>query len=138
MPSSSIYSEIVSQRSRRLRTVGIVLLVAVVAMVSYGYLRLMPSVAESLRDNPVRTNINAVTHGAGTGLLEPKMTRSQRLGKLRVAVALAYWGVCALLLVGLVAVAWLDLREVSRRYFDERRSLWTEAVDRIDKPDRGT
>jgi hypothetical protein len=131
----SAYASIVSPRSRRLRTVGIVLLVAVCAMVLYGYLGLMPSIERSVRaDSPIAAQSEAL-RSPSAGLDKPPLTRAQRVHKLQVAVALAYWGVCALLLVGLVLVAWLDLREISRRYAAERRAMWSQAADRIGRSD---
>lgn len=127
----SVYSGIVSPRSRRLRTIGIVLLTAVVAMALYGYFVLMPSIERSLRENPVPAP--SITAGpTRPGVDKPPTSKAQRIRKYQVAVALAYWGVCSLLLVSVVMVAWLDFREVTRVYAEQRRAMWTSAVATVE------
>jgi predicted membrane protein len=136
MDTPSVYSSIVSPRSRRLRTIGILLLVAVCGMVIFGYYNLMPSLARSIRENPLPayTSIGARRSDTPDPAMRP-MTRAERLRKLRVAVALAYWGVCGMLIVGVVFVAWMDLREISRTYVEQRRAMWTQAADRLESRD---
>jgi hypothetical protein len=136
MDTPSIYSSIVSPRSRRLRTIGVVLLVAIGGMIAYGYFSLMPSLARSIRDHPltISTSTGALRTAAPQQANRP-LTRAERLRKLRVAVALAYWGVCGLLIVGVVFVAWIDLREISRTYVEQRRAMWTQAADRLEGQD---
>ncbi len=127
----SVYYGIVSPRSRRLRTIGIVLLTAVVAMALYGYFVLMPSIERSLRENPIpRPSISAGPSRPGGD--KPSTSRAQRIRKFQLAVALAYWGVCSLLLVSVVMVAWLDFREVTRVYVEQRRAMWTSSVATVD------
>lgn len=140
METPSAYSNIVSPRSRRLRTIGIVLLIAVCAMVAYGYFGLMPSVLRAVRESSASAATSAMSAAHPPGLLDQAnahITRNQRIRKMRIAIALAYWGVCGLLLVSVVFVAWLDLREISRQYVAERRAMWNQAADRIDSPDDG-
>ena len=131
----SVYSGIVSPMSRRLRTIGIVLLTAVCAMALYGYFVVMPSIERSLRDNPLPPP--GIVAGSRTTPLRPEnpaTTRAQRVRKLQIAVALAYWGVCSLLLVSVVLVAWLDFREVTRVYVEQRQVMWTKAVANVEDP----
>ena len=136
MSSTSAYSTIVSPRSRLLRTIGLALLVGILAMVIYGYFGLMPSLARSLRTNPVSAPHTTVAAQNRESQLDlQQYNRAQRIRKMRVSVALAYWGVCALMLVGVVLVAWLDLREISRTYVAERRAMWSEAADRLNSPE---
>lgn len=136
METGSAYSNIVSARSRRLRTIGIVLLLAVCAMVVYGYFGLMPSVAQPLPEAPASRQTLSSSNPRGKASPEQgSMTRAERVRKLRAAAALAYWGVCALLLVAAVFVAWLDVREISRRYVAERRAIWSQTADLPDRSD---
>jgi len=132
MNTPTVYSGIVSAKSRRLRTVGIVLLAAVCAMALYGYFVLLPSIERSLREHPAPP----ISRSASASAAEPDsppITKAQRVRKFQVAVALAYWGVCALMLVAVVLVAWLDFREVTRVYAAQRRDIWTQAVSSVEE-----
>lgn len=135
MGTPSAYTTIVSPRSRRLRTTGVVLLAAICAMVLYGYFGLMPSLGRSVREGNVAARRSAGARLSENGGQDELSPRVQRIRKYQVAVALAYWGVCALLLVAVLLVAWLDLREVSRQYIAERREIWRQAAGQIEKPD---
>jgi hypothetical protein len=135
MGPTTSYSGIISPRSRRLRTIGLVLLLSVVLMVIYGYFGLMPSLRQSIHDG---MNPQIVTHSSPTGPGQTETAQSdreRRVRKLKASAGLAYWGVCSLLLVGTVFVAWLDLREISRTYVAERRAMWNQAADNISDSD---
>ena len=133
MDTPSVYSGIVSPRSHRLRTIGLVLLTTVCAMALYGYFGLMPSIERSLREKPVLPSTLSAGPPAAHPLTEnPPTPKAQRAHKLQVAVALAYWGVCAALLVGVVLVAWLDFREVARVYVAQRRAMWSQTAGAIE------
>jgi len=134
MDQTTPYSGIVSPRSRRLRIIGLVLLAAVVLMVIYGYFGLMPALRRSVQSDSASS---VVRHSTAVGA-QPSAIQSEherRVRKLKASAGLAYWGVCSLLLVGTVFVAWLDLREISRNYVAERRAMWMQAADRIESPD---
>jgi hypothetical protein len=45
-----------------------------------------------------------------------------------VLFAYSYWGVCGLLVIAALFLAWLDFREVSRAYLEERRAILTDTV----------
>ena len=136
METPSVYSNIVSPRSRRLRTIGLGLLIAICGMVIYGYFSLMPSLARSIRENPLPASSSVSAHHSDASNLGKRpLTRAERLRKLRVAIALAYWGVCGLFIVAVVLVAWLDLREISRTYVEQRRAMWTQAADQLEGTD---
>jgi hypothetical protein len=136
MGQTTSYSTIVSPRSRRLRTIGLVLLATVVLMVIYGYFGLMPALRRSVHVDSTPSSFShnsAVENGSQTDSTQSDHER--RIRKLKASAGLAYWGVCSLLLVGAVFVAWLDLREISRNYVAERRAMWTQAADRIKSTD---
>jgi len=136
METPSAYTSIISPRSRRLRTIGIVLLVAICAMVIYGYFGLMPSVTRAVHEAgpaSVSTDLRP-----GTSPANPPMTRAQRVRKLQIAVAMAYWGVCGLLIVSVIFVAWLDLREISRHYLMERKAIWNQTAGNLDDQDESS
>jgi hypothetical protein len=135
MQSPTVYSSVISPRSGRLRTIGAVLLAAVVAMTLYGYFGLMPSLERSARRNPEISLAGPQVAPGASGLQEsPAVTRANRVRKLQIAVALAYWGVCALLLVAALAVAWLDFREVTRMYVSNRRAIWSDGSGMSGEP----
>ena len=135
METPSAYTTIISPRSRRLRTIGIVLLVAICAMVIYGYFGLMPSVARAVRETAAQSSASTGHHPDVSSRDSQPMTHAQKVRKLRIAVALAYWGVCGLLIVGVVFVAWLDLREISRHYVMERKAIWSQTAGNLDHQD---
>ena len=130
MEPPSIYSEIISPRSRRLRTIGIILLAAIVAMFCYGYFQLMPSMERSIREEK---RISVLGSGQAHSL-----SRAQRVRKLKVATVMAYWGVCSLLLVGVFMVAWLDFREVTRVYVARRRTIWQQTAGAVESDEPRT
>ncbi|HLJ54814.1 MAG TPA: hypothetical protein VKT77_07210 [Chthonomonadaceae bacterium] len=127
MQSPTVYSSVVTPRSRRLRTVGVVLLAAVLALTLYGYFGLMPAIERTLRRNP---EVAASTPRLSPALdaASPAAARAHRVRKLQIAIALAYWGVCSLLLVGAIVVAWLDFREITRTYVENRRAIWADST----------
>jgi hypothetical protein len=133
----SVYSEMISARSRRLRTIGTLLLAAVALMTFYGAFFLMPSINRAVAARHAAQERMAADRAVGTsGKTAPletpgHLTRSQKAEKLQVAVVFAYWGVCALLVIAALLVAWLDLREISRTYIQQRRQLWIQTTDRI-------
>ena len=136
METPSAYTGIVSPRSRRLRMIGGMLLLAVLAMILYGYFGLMPSLARAARESAASgAAISAPARLDRSESRSQPQTHAQRVRKLQVAVALAYWGVCGLVLLAVLLVAWLDLREISRSYVAERRAMWTQAASQYESPD---
>ena len=124
-------SGLISVRSRRLRTVGIVLLVALLAMTVYGMLGLMPSVRR-IRDSSAlkRPVLSASATPEQRAAARAENRRIRRVMLAQVAFVYGYWSVCGVLAVTALLVAWLDMREVSRNFAAQRRALWTEAAAR--------
>lgn len=135
----SVQHGIVSVRSRRLRAIGTVLLAGILLMSLYGVFGLMPTLrASSKRVNESRAI--AASQGtvvqSGTGVstptvVTPEMRQSRKLARAlaaQVIFAWIYWTVCALLLVGLLLIAWLDFRELSRQYDNERIALFCGSI----------
>lgn len=134
--SPSVYSGMITAQSRRLRTIGAVLLVAVALMALYGSLVLMPRINRSVevrRAAQARLEKNGAAPAGTPGIAAPAETpalaRAQKAEKLQVATVFAYWGVCALLVIATLFVAWLDLREISRSYVQQRRQLWMQTAN---------
>jgi hypothetical protein len=145
-PTSSVYSGMISARSRRIRTIGTVLLTSVVLMTLYGFFGLMPAIHRAAEARHAAQAKWAAAHPNETPAPapageRPTLTRAQQVEKLQVATVFAYWGVCMLLVIATLFVAWLDLREISRNYLLQRRQLWTQAADRMgqdNSPPEGT
>ena len=112
--SPSLYSGIVTPHSRRLRTVGALLLAAIAGMTFYGLIILMPAIHHAAELHPLAVSVHV-----------------RRQLFTRVAAAYAYWTVCGLLICAAMVIAWLDFREVSRTYAAKRRALWEEATRSI-------
>ena len=134
----SVYSNMISAQSRRLRTIGLMLILAIVAMTIYGYFGLMPAIDRSLNARGPEVSRPAAAVRSANGSASTPLTREQRVRKFKVATALAYWGVCALLLCGVVLVAWLDLREVTRNYIAQRRAIWNQTAEQLAHKDEIT
>lgn len=126
-PSSPAHGSMVSSRSRRLRIIGSLLLVAIAAMVVYGVAVLMPSLRRSVAETSPR--IERRIGNAGT-----ERTPEERLQRKALATQLiftySYWTVCGVLVLVAVFVAYLDFREVSRTYLAQRRAIWSEVAER--------
>jgi hypothetical protein len=127
---SSTYGSMISARSRRLRTVGSVLLVAIIAMVLYGTLSLMPSLRRSSSETRVaaRRSIEART---------PKEKAELKVVAAKVIFAYAYWTFCGVLILSAVFVAYLDFREVSRNYLTQRLAIWKDETTQSRGEDEG-
>ena len=124
-------SGIISNRSRRLRTIAAVLMVFIIAMAIYGSRVLVPRInrAAAIANRPVTSLDSRIVPGGVKKKpilnLSPEQARALRID---VIVEAAYWVVWILLVLSLLLVAWLDLREVSRTYLNQRRELWSTAA----------
>ena len=122
----------VSPRSRRLRTIGLLLLVAIIGMSVYGFSSLMPAIR---RQAVVYRQRTVTTQPSQTGTQIPpasqQSSRTKKIMLLQLAIAYAYWGTCGLLIIALLLVAWLDLREVTRNYVLQRRAVFMETAARL-------
>lgn len=135
-PASTPYISMVSLRSRRLRTAGLLLLAAVLAMVAYGFLGLMPGMRRAILRHEAR--YGSIVHGkplsggrgAPVAQEPPQAARARRALLSLIVFSYAYWTLVVFLLIGTVIVAWLDFREVSRTYLARRRDVWQEVADR--------
>ena len=137
---TNVYRPLITSRSRRLRTTGIVLLIAVLAMITYGTLFLMPS---------LHTVIHALPQTSGTGggtisrpgapivtmpvvkglpASEGLTEREHRVVLAKVLFGYGYWTVCVTLLLALMVVSWLDFRELARNYDAERHRIYLQSL----------
>src|SRR5450432_1101881 len=132
MPSA-YQGTVLSARSRRLRTIGIFLIVVVISLTVYGMTKLMPPINHAAAKLAQQEAVSQSSGGSNGGAVFTQKTRDltsapHRL-KVTVAVAYAYWGVCTLLLLTILFVAWLDLREISKDDLNQRRAIWSETAD---------
>lgn len=138
----SVQQGIVSARSRRLRTTGAVLLAGILLMSLYGVFGLMPKVrAAAKRVSQSRTIVEAQRSGSAAVMrlsvrtpITPEVRQTRKLERALAAQIIfvwIYWTVCALLLLGLLLIAWLDFRELSRQYENERISLFAETAAQV-------
>lgn len=130
MTQPTAYQNLVSPRSRRLRTVGILLLLAVVGMTIYGALVIMPSLRAASQQYARRQTSGAAVNFRSN--LASPTRRERRALQVQVLFADVYWVACGLLTLGAISVAWLDFREVSRNYVEQRRALVQASTQRID------
>ncbi len=144
VPSSPYSQGVVSARSRRLRTIGLLLLIAILGMTWYGIFFLMPSLRVSAqRTAPLvvrRIRPGLASPGIVAAPSPTQAARNEQQKKAFLAQFIfmyAYWSVCALLILAALLVAWLDLREVLRNYAARRRALWSEAVARTRRERQG-
>lgn len=130
-PPTSPYMSIVSPLSRRYRTLMTILLAIIMVMSVYGGFTVMPRVHQAVgkSDTPELTRI--AKGQPGPGLTTKQIVRAQRTLQARKVViylALAYWGVCCLVMVLVLFLAWLDFRETTRNFALEARALREETV----------
>jgi hypothetical protein len=126
-------SGFVSSRSRRLRTIAALFLLVIVAMAVYGTRVLVPGI-----NRVAAIAVKPAVHPQGN-LVSPIPRRNTvtplnvskkeaRILKFDVMFVAAYWVVWIVLILSLLLVVWMDLREVSRNYLDQRRELWSVAL----------
>lgn len=136
----TVYRPLISARSRRLRVFGTILLLSVLAMTLYGYFVLMPSLRTLPHITPpvAQSAANVQRHVAtGTEIMQtetlrptPKISKSkisERTRKTALAKVIfiyGYWSVCGVLLISLLLVCWLDFRELTHVYEDQRQRLY--------------
>ncbi len=128
---------VLSARSRRLRTIGSLLLLAVIGMSIYGGTVLMPAINRSIAAHSLKRTTVTVPTPPDAALPVPAPSQiaaeahARKVQRLQVAVAFAYWGVCVLLIVAILLIAWLDLREISRNYLSQYRNLRSEVAEGV-------
>jgi hypothetical protein len=52
----------------------------------------------------------------------------ERALKVKIIFIFGYWTLCLLLVMCLVLVAWMDLREVRRKFLVARRDIWKDIL----------
>ncbi|MCS6776470.1 MAG: hypothetical protein RMJ43_12210 [Chloroherpetonaceae bacterium] len=127
MNSSSVPVNMISARSRRLRIVGAMLLLAALGMVAYGSLVLMPGLRRAVAAAP-----RHVERRLPGGRVErtPEVERWRRALATQILFAYGYWTFCGALVLTVVLVAYLDFREVSRNYLARRQAIWSDVTRR--------
>ncbi len=113
---ANVYGSLVSMKSRRLRTVGLLMLGAVLLMAGYGVFSLMPA----LRAEKEAYRATHPWMGRQDHRREGRVLASQ------ILFVTGYWAACGGLVIGLFGVAWLDAREVARNYALQRRQMIRE------------
>ena len=136
MTEMTPYTGVISLRSRRLRMIGIALLVAVALMSLYGAFVLMPAMKSATALYTIASR-KAEAQRIMNPLESAKtLRRVHRLMGIKLLIVDAYWLTCGLLAFAAMLVAWLDFREVARRYQTARRSLWEDAANRAPAGER--
>jgi hypothetical protein len=138
-PPTTPYTTVVSARSRRYRTIMTIVLVTILVMSVFGGITIMPQVHQAVGrpDTPELTRIAASQ--PGPTLTRPQIAHAKRTLQARrvvVSLALAYWGVCSLLLVLVLFLAWLDFRETTRNFALQARTLRQETVASLQEDTR--
>jgi len=114
------YRTLVTYKSRRLRIIGSLLLIATLGMAVYGGLVLMPSLRSAKEAVPAQT-LDSRT---------PQAIRAKNVMKTKLIFAYGYWSVCGILVTATLLTAWLDVRETSRSYLEQRKSIWSAVADK--------
>ena len=136
-PAETAYNAtMVSPKSRRLRTIASVLLVIIGALTVYGMLVLMPSLRRNVEHyKHLQTEVHMASSAGGlqpvTGK-HPSVSRAAKAVKVQVLFMYGYWSVTLLLIFGLVGAVWLDFREITRQYTEQRlRMVATAAAEAL-------
>jgi len=122
---------VVSARSRRYRTIVSVLLIVIMIMSVYGGFAVMPRVHEAVGRPDMQELTRIAKSQPGADLTAKQIARAKRTLQARsvvVSLALAYWGVCSLLMVCILFLAWLDFRETTRNFALQSQALRQETV----------
>lgn len=155
-PNPSVYQSLISPRSRRLRTTGIVLLVAIVLMATYGVITLMPSlysathrldqiatdrlhqnsamktvvVSETVQGSVPLISFSGARMVPPTERLRPNGLTEHEHKEIvaQLLFAYGYWTLCGGLIIGLIVVCWLDFRELARNYDAERHRIYVASL----------
>jgi len=130
-PPVSPYTNIITPRSRRYRTIMTVLLVFLLAMTVYGGFKVMPAVKQAIGKSDMRQLRLTAESQPSPGLTAEQILHAQRTLRRRsvvVYMAMAYWGVCSLMMVGILFLAWLDFRETTRAFSQQAQALRQETV----------
>ena len=130
-PPASPYMTVVSARSRRYRTIVSVLLIVIMIMSVYGGFAVMPRVHEAVGRQDMQELTRIAKSQPGADLTAKQIARAKRTLQARsvvVSLALAYWGVCSLLMVCILFLAWLDFRETTRNFALQSQALRQETV----------
>ncbi len=112
------YKSRVTAKMRRLRTMGLVILLFLLLMILYGVRVIMP-----------RTIASVHRHAAAARGFSAAAVHMHHVLVVQVLVAIAYWSVSGVLLISLFVIAWLDVREVTRQYLYERTTLVIRASE---------
>ncbi|MCW3055496.1 MAG: hypothetical protein JWN14_4666 [Chthonomonadales bacterium] len=133
-PPVSPYMNVITPRSRRYRTIMTVLLVFLLTMSVYGGFKVMPAVHEAVGKSDMR-ELRLIAESKPSPSLTPaQILHAQRTLKRRsvvVYMAMAYWGVCSLMMVGILFLAWLDFRETTRVFSQQAQALRQETVSTL-------
>ncbi|HXG23099.1 MAG TPA: hypothetical protein VNJ09_00985 [Chthonomonadales bacterium] len=98
-------------RQRRLRVVTLLLLAAIAMMIIF-----------------------AMTHPFFRFELPPTITPAIRKAlAVKGLIILGYWTVCLALTMGLILMAWLDLREIRRKIVMAQRDIWKDIIEQSRK-----
>ena len=122
------YSNVISARSRRLRLAGVALLVVLLLMSLYGIFAVMPAMRNAAAlyhaasEKAIAQQASAPVESAKT------LRRVHRLMGIKLLFTDAYWLTCGLLAFAAMVVAWLDFREVARRYQSARTAIWQDSA----------
>jgi len=130
-PPVSPYMNVITPRSRRYRTIMTVLLVFLLGMSVYGGFKVMPAVHQAVGKSDMRELRLVAESKPSPGLTSEQIFHAQRTLKKRsvvVYLAMAYWGVCSLMMVGILFLAWLDFRETTRSFSQQAQALRQETV----------
>ena len=136
MTEMTPYTGVISLRSRRLRTVGIALLVVLLLMMLYGLFALMPAMKTATTLAAAASQKAEAQKIVNPAESARTLRHIHRLLGIKVLFAHVYWLACSLLAFAAMLVAWLDFREVARRYRTARRSLWEDAANRLPAGER--
>ena len=127
----SMSNTLISAKSRRIRTVGIMLIGSMLFCTIYGVIFLMPRLSQ-LRARSHALNDSAVLFPHRDKQSEVAMARTlnreRRIVLMNAVFIYAYWCFVGLLFIGSVLMAWLDTREVARNYLQEKQKLLLSGV----------
>ena len=131
MIETNPYASVISLRSRRLRSVGIALIVVLLLMSLYGVFVVMPAMKSATTLYHAAIEKAESQKNVAPAESARTLRRVHRLMGVKLLFTDAYWVTCGLLAFAAMVIAWLDFREVTRRYQMARNAMLDESARTI-------
>ena len=121
-------NSLISPRSRRIRTIGLVFLTGMMLCALYGGLVMMPRLGRLREQLHVLNARWQLTRTSGTSLAEGRairlsIARERRVLLMQTVFIYGFWSFVGVLGICVILCAWLDTREVAKNFLAEQKRV---------------